>query len=109
MMPTTATGTIGWLLANLADIVDLPPDMYQAADEQYRLVGQFLANRSDEDEWDVYPQGSIRLGTVVRPFTGYEGFDLDMALGTSDNQRRFDDPAALLEGRFGAKRWSQRI
>jgi hypothetical protein len=77
-MPTTATGTIGWLLANVADIVDLPPDMYQAADEQYRLVGQFLANRSDGDDWDVYPQGSIRLGTVVRPFTGDEGFDLDM-------------------------------
>jgi hypothetical protein len=78
MMPTTATGTIGWLLANVADIVDLPPDMYKAADEQYRLVGQFLADRSGGDGWDVYPQGSIRLGTVVRPFTADEGFDLDM-------------------------------
>ncbi|HEY1832778.1 MAG TPA: nucleotidyltransferase [Acidimicrobiales bacterium] len=77
-MPTTATGTIGWLLANVAEIVDLPPDLYQAADEQYRLVGQFLADRSDGEGWDVYPQGSIRLGTVVRPFADERGFDLDM-------------------------------
>lgn len=78
VIPTTATGTIGWLLANVAEIVDLPPDLYQAADEQYRLVGQFLADRSDGEGWDVYPQGSIRLGTVVRPFVDEGGFDLDM-------------------------------
>ena len=77
-MPATATATIGWLLANVAEIVDLPPDLYQAADEQYRLVGQFLADRSGGNGWDVYPQGSIRLGTVVRPFVDEGGFDLDM-------------------------------
>lgn len=78
MMPITASGTIGWLLANVAEVVDLPPDMYAAAEEQYRLVGQFLADQSGGQGWDVYPQGSVRLGTVVRPFTGDEGFDLDM-------------------------------
>lgn len=78
VMPTTAAGTIGWLLANVAEIVDLPLGLYQAADEQYRLVGQFLADRSDGEGWDVYPQGSIRLGTVVRPFVDEGGFDLDM-------------------------------
>jgi len=96
MMPATATQTIGWLLANVAEIVDLPPDMYEAADEQYRLVGQFLADRSGLAGWDVYPQGSIRLGTVVRPFVGDEGFDLDMVcrrniLKTSTTQEKLKD------------------
>jgi hypothetical protein len=97
MMPTTTTtGNIGWLLANVAEVVDLPPEMYQAAEEQYQLVGQFLADRSDGDGWDVYPQGSIRLGTVVRPLTGDEGFDLDMVCRrnihkTSTTQERLKD------------------
>jgi hypothetical protein len=33
---------------------------------------------SDGDGWDVYRPSSIRIGTVVRPVTGDERFDLDM-------------------------------
>lgn len=77
-MPTTPAGSIAWLLANVAEIVDLPPDMYRVIDWQHRSVGQFLAERSGGDGWDVYPQGSVRLGTVVRPLAEGESFDLDM-------------------------------
>jgi hypothetical protein len=77
-MPSTPAGSIGWLLANVAEVVDLPHDMHRAIDLQHRSVGQFLAERNGGEGWDVYPQGSVRLGTVVRPLAGGESFDLDM-------------------------------
>jgi hypothetical protein len=77
-MPTTPAGSIAWLLTYVAEVVDLPREMYRVIDVQHRNVGQFLAERSGGDGWDVYPQGSVRLGTVVRPLVEGESFDLDM-------------------------------
>lgn len=77
-MPSTAATSIGWLLENVAEVVDLPPAMHEAAERQYVRLGKFLANHSSGVAWDVYPQGSFRLGTVVRPLLVDTGFDLDM-------------------------------
>jgi hypothetical protein len=64
------------VLLRAVDQLDLPPYLHDVAEQQYSLVGQFLADHGGGRGWDVYPQGSFRLGTVVRPLAGE--FDLDM-------------------------------
>jgi len=68
--------SISNLLSNIANIADLPPDLYAIAEAEYKEIGLHLAN-TQGDGWDVYPQGSMAIGTVVRPI-GNAGFDLDM-------------------------------
>jgi hypothetical protein len=88
-MPSTTGGQIAVFLTNTARVLDLPPQLHAAADREYHNVGQFLADQSTQTDWDVYPQGSFRLGTVVRPLAGAETFDLDMVC-----QRNIDKTSA---------------
>ena len=75
---SSEVGSIEWLLKNVTEIVDLPPDMHRFIDLQFRTVGDFMANRSTGPTWDVYPQGSVRLGTVVQPLACEGTLDVDM-------------------------------
>ena len=71
------------LLREIAEELDIPPSKYKQAVERYTAVGNWL---EDGDYPGVvatpaiYPQGSFRLGTVVRPLRGgVEGeYDIDL-------------------------------
>jgi hypothetical protein len=69
---------ISGLLEKGAASLDLPLDLDEEAVRQYGLVGEFLSDQAEIADWEIYPQGSVRLGTVVRPIIGSGGFDLDM-------------------------------
>lgn len=71
------------LLQQIAEELDIPPSKYRQAVERYTTVGRWLEDgtypgigRSPV----IYPQGSFRLGTVVRPYRhGDEGdYDIDL-------------------------------
>lgn len=69
------------LLTNIADAVDIPEDLYEEATLKYEQVGIWLA----EDDGDlgrftpdIYPQGSFKLGTVVRPVNALCEYDIDL-------------------------------
>ncbi len=70
------------LLAKVAEDLDIPPSKYRDAVERYQAVGRWL----EAGEYpcagtpDIYPQGSFRLGTVVRPIRhGVESdYDIDL-------------------------------
>ena len=68
--------SIDTLLTNIASLSDLPPELRAMAESEYKEIGNYLAGMQ-ADGWDVYPQGSMAIGTVVRPI-GDSGFDLDM-------------------------------
>ncbi|MNE92411.1 hypothetical protein D3C80_1901300 [compost metagenome] len=61
--------------------LDIPPERYDAADRSYRSVCIWL-ERSDSQfsgvDIQAYTQGSFRLGTVIRPLSGEEDYDLDV-------------------------------
>jgi len=70
-------------LDQVASEIDIPPGKYQDAVDRYQAVGRWL----DEGEYpgcsgelNIYPQGSFRLGTVVRPIRdGIEAsYDIDL-------------------------------
>ena len=69
------------LIADLAEVLDIPAERYESADRSYRSVGKWLdrpESRFSSVKTDVYTQGSFRLGTAIRPANGEEHYDLDI-------------------------------
>lgn len=67
-------------LEALAKKLEISPNRYQEAETSYKSLGEWL--HRDESlvkdyDPDVYVQGSFRLGTVVRPASGNEEYDID--------------------------------
>lgn len=70
-------------LDNVAEDIDISPSKYQDAVDRYKAVGRWLEQgeyTKCSGELSIYPQGSFRLGTVVRPIRdGVEAsYDIDL-------------------------------
>lgn len=70
-------------LEQVASEIDIPPGKYQDAVDRYKSVGAWLEDGEYPEcsgELSIYPQGSFRLGTVVRPMRdGLEAsYDIDL-------------------------------
>ncbi len=79
------------LLNNIGEALDIPESKYIEARNRYNGVKDWLcAEESTLKQYlpDIYPQGSFKLGTVVRPI-GRDEYDIDLVcflsnLDTSD-------------------------
>lgn len=72
---------ISTLLESIAEELDIPPALHEEAVLHYSDVGDWLgAPGSPLEKYapEIYPQGSFRLGTVVRPIRKNGEFDLDL-------------------------------
>ena len=101
---------LSMLLAGAVEVLDISPDLQQFAVDRYEEVGGWLAEQADS-HCDIYPQGSFRLGTVVRPATATGEYDIDLVCrmliakeDTSQAQLK-DDTGSLLRGYV---RWKDR-
>lgn len=71
------------LLCQVAEELDIPPSKYQEAVERYEAVGRWLERGEYPGTTGmpaIYPQGSFRLGTVVRPLRNGAEADYDIDL-----------------------------
>ncbi len=75
-MPTPDPSILSRLLSALVECLDISPEQYELAVRRYEDLARWLVDRGIGDP-DVYPQGSFRLGTVLRP-TADHGFDIDL-------------------------------
>ena len=76
-MAESANKLVAEILAGTVRLLDIPADLQAAAEATYDDVGLWLGDNLDSEEsWRVYPQGSMRLGTVVRPWENDE-YDID--------------------------------
>jgi len=73
----TMTDMLSMLLGGAVETLDIAPDLQRVAIERYDEVGTWLAENG-EHEWRIYPQGSFRLGTVVRPNSRTGEYDIDL-------------------------------
>lgn len=69
------------LLEGIADALDIPDSYYEQAVKRYNSIGTWLER--DESsvacyDPEIYPQGSFLLGTVTKPISGAEEYDLDL-------------------------------
>ena len=72
-------------LEKIAEALDIPPGKYRDAVDHYRAAGQWLESGRYPQCTNVpaiYPQGSFRLGTVVRPIRNGVEADYDIDLVT---------------------------
>lgn len=90
-MPDDLRNQFSKFLQNLAESLDISESRYKQAEERYEAVGNWLAR--DESivakySPDIYPQGSFRLGTVIKPITHAEEYDIDLVceLSLTKNQ-----------------------
>ncbi|MDE0138699.1 MAG: nucleotidyltransferase [bacterium] len=67
---------ISQLLGSSVEALDISAEQYELAVRRYKDLGSWLVAQGIGDP-DVYPQGSFRLGTVVRP-TIDSDFDIDL-------------------------------
>jgi Second Messenger Oligonucleotide or Dinucleotide Synthetase domain len=69
---------VSQLLGGAVESLDIPEELFRAAATEYADVGSWLADHADGDDgWEIYPQGSFLLGTVVRPL-GRDEYDIDL-------------------------------
>lgn len=71
---------LGRLLQDIADSLDMPEQLQAQAVAKYQEVGRWLADNESpiqRNNPDVYPQGSSRLGTLMRPITDRDEYDID--------------------------------
>ena len=69
------------LLGFLVELLDIPPSYYQQAADRYESLGRWLHRPESKVAAlspEVYPQGSFRYGTVIRPLNKAEEYDLDL-------------------------------
>lgn len=62
------------ILTRIAESLDISPTEYERAVQSYKAIGGWLADGYKDGAYpgsavkpEIYPQGSIRLGTVVKP------------------------------------------
>jgi hypothetical protein len=71
---------LDFLLAEVAEAIQLSPTRYKKAEEHYRAVGAWLADpKSPFARYNprIFPQGSMALGTTVSPWGRVE-YDVDL-------------------------------
>lgn len=78
--PNATDNPLSDLLTNAAEEMDLTPRMRSIIHGIYQRAENHLRNDLDEQsEWQVYPQGSVRLLTVTRPHDSAD-YDLDVVV-----------------------------
>jgi hypothetical protein len=69
------------VLAAILKEIDLPDTARQRAEARYKRLGEWFGEprqKCSDYRPRIYPQGSFRLGTVVRPLSDDDEYDLDM-------------------------------
>ncbi len=70
------------VLENLIELLELPESAYLKAKDWYEDIGLWLGrdeSKCRDNEPHIFPQGSFRLGTAIRPLDEDETYDLDLA------------------------------
>lgn len=69
------------ILELLLELLDISPTHYELARDRGISLGQWLSRKESclaAYYPDVYPQGSFRYGTVIRPLFAQDAYDLDL-------------------------------
>ena len=80
-MPDTRTQQLGTILDIMAEELDIPDAIYADIVAKYEHLGAWIKADSEakfHTDSEIYPQGSIRLGTIIRPVKNGDEYDIDL-------------------------------
>ncbi len=72
---------LGDFLLHLAESLDISDTKYAEAEDRYNAVASWLGKDGSSLAGyspDIYPQGSFRLGTVIKPLNDKDEYDIDL-------------------------------
>lgn len=70
------------ILKKMLAELEIPESAYETAVKRYEDIGEWFGRKESLlNQYDphVFPQGSFRLGTVIKPINGNEEYDLDLS------------------------------
>lgn len=62
---------------NIADELNISDNVFKNANKSYKALGDYLQNNLNEYKVTVFPQGSMNLGTIIKPLSEDDDYDLD--------------------------------
>lgn len=65
-------------LLRIASNLDISETMREKAEQSYRAVGKWLGDCDENSQVKIMPQGSFYLGTVIRPVSDVDEYDIDL-------------------------------
>ncbi len=72
------TTMISKLLNAIADELNISTTMYEKAVNSYHAVGKWIGGMDETLDISIFPQGSFNLGTVIKPITDNDSYDIDL-------------------------------
>ncbi len=75
------------ILENMIELLELPESAYDKAKKRYDDLGEWFGREDSLVKHynpHIFPQGSFRLGTAIRPIEEDEAYDLDLACKLRD-------------------------
>lgn len=80
LMTIELQSKVSSLLVEIASRLDISPTKYKQAVDRYSAVSSWISDGNFEgvEEIHFYPQGSFRLGTVIRPIRDGQDADYDI-------------------------------
>jgi len=69
------------LLESMVKILELPDSAYEKAKNRYEDLGEWFGRDDStlkDNDPHIFPQGSFRLGTAIKPLSEDEEYDLDL-------------------------------
>src|SRR5262245_45844429 len=97
-MFTTVSQQLSDLLLRICRSLQITATQHKAAEDHYNAIGSWLADpRSGLYRFrpQIYPQGSFRIGTTVKPRKRDE-YDVDLVCELQADPRLFPAPVMLL-------------
>jgi len=75
------------ILDSMTNLLELPDSAYETARKRYEDLGEWFDREESAvsvNNPHIFPQGSFRLGTAIRPLDEREEYDLDLACKLQD-------------------------
>lgn len=95
----------------LADI-EIPDSAYEVAERRYKDLGSWFGrpeSKCAEFRPRIYPQGSFRLGTVIKPLKPKDDYDLDLGCRLRSGVSKFTHTQKMIKTLVGEDLESYRI
>lgn len=81
-------------LDNIARNLSITDSMFNKAVSSYQAVGTWLDNGLQEYKVNILPQGSFYLGTVIKPISDKDDYDIDLVC-LVENKKKIASPKDL--------------
>lgn len=72
------------MLRAIAQKLDITNTQFEKAKKSYNAVGEYLNNNIDGNV-NIFPQGSFRLGTIIKPLSDNDDYDIDLVCIINSN------------------------